>query len=59
MVEVEWWDCNIVNQLELPIMWSVALESMTHVEEEEIKHVLVLPDSKIVVIEVDANLSDL
>ena len=27
-------------------MWSVAPESMTHVEEEEIKDVLVLPDSK-------------
>ena len=39
-------------------MWSVALESMTHVEEEEIKHVLVLPDSTSVVIEVDADLSD-
>ena len=36
-------------------MWSVVLESMTHVEEEEIKHVLVLPDSKSVLIEVDAD----
>ena len=40
-------------------MWSVASESMTHVEEEEIKHVLVLLDSTSVVIEVDANLIDL
>ena len=40
-------------------MRSVALESMTHVEEEEIKHVLVLPDSMCAMIEVDANLSDL
>ena len=40
-------------------MWSVALESMTHVEEEEIRHVLVLPNLTNVVIEVDANLSDL
>ena len=39
-------------------MWSVALESITHVEEEEIKHVLVLPDSTSVVIKVDADLSD-
>ena len=39
--------------------WSVALESITHVEEEEIKHVLVLPDSTNVMIEVDADLSDL
>ena len=40
-------------------MRSVALESMTHVEEAEIKHVLVLPDSTSVVIKVYANLSDL
>ena len=39
-------------------MWSVALESMTYVEEKEIKHVLVLPDSTSVVIEVDVDLSD-
>ena len=36
-------------------MWSVAPESITHVEEEEIKHVLVLLDSMSVVIEVDAD----
>ena len=35
-------------------MWSMTLESMTRVEEEEIKHVLVLPDLMSVVIEVDA-----
>ena len=35
-------------------MWSVAPESMTHVEEEEIKHVLVLSDSMSVLIDVDA-----
>ena len=34
-------------------MWSVALESMIHVEEEEIKHVLVLPDSKSVLIQTE------
>ena len=39
-------------------MWSVAVESMTHVEVEEIKHVLVLLDSTSVMIEVDAGLSD-
>ena len=39
-------------------MWSVALESMTHVEEEEIKHVLVLPDLTSVMIEIDTDLSD-
>ena len=35
----------------------VAPESMTLVEEEEIKYVLVLPDSTSVVIEVHADLS--
>ena len=39
-------------------MLSVAPETMTHVEEEEIKHVVVLLDSTSVVIEVDAYLSD-
>ena len=39
-------------------MWSMALESMTHVEEDERKHVLVLPDSASVEIGVDAHLSD-
>ena len=39
-------------------MWLVAPESMTHVEEEEIKHVLVLPDSTTVLIKVEAKLSD-
>ena len=39
-------------------MWLGAPESMTHVEEEEIKHVLVVPDSTSVVIEVDADLSN-
>ena len=39
-------------------MWSVAPESKYLVEEDEIKHVLVLPASTSVVIEVDAGLSD-
>ena len=39
-------------------MWSVAPKSMTHMEEEEIKHVLVLLDLTSVVIEVDVDLSD-
>ena len=39
-------------------MWSMAPESITHVEEEEIKHVLVVPDSTSVVIEVDVDLND-
>ena len=39
-------------------MWSMAPKSITHVEEDERKHVLVLPDSTSVLMEVDANLSD-
>ena len=39
-------------------MWSMAPKSMTHVEEDERKHVLVLPDSARVLMEVDANLND-
>ena len=39
-------------------MWSVALESMTHVKEEEINHVLVLLDSTSVVIEINVDFSD-
>ena len=36
-------------------MWLVAPESITHVEEEELEHVLVLPDSTSVLIEADAD----
>ena len=39
-------------------MWSVAPGSMTHVEVEEIKYVLVLPDSTSVLIEANVYLSD-
>ena len=39
-------------------MWLVASKSMTHVEEDEIKHVLALLDLTSVVIEVDVDLSD-
>ena len=38
----------------LPVKWSMAPKSMTHVEEEEIKDALVLPDSSSVVIKVNA-----
>ena len=40
-------------------MWSVTPKSMTYVKEEEIKHVLVLPDPTSLLIEVDADCSDL
>ena len=48
----------MVNKLELPVMWLVAPESMTYIEEDEKKHVLVLLDLTSVVIEIDADLSD-
>ena len=38
-------------------MWSVAPESMTYVEEDEGKHVMDLPDSTSVVMDVNADLS--
>ena len=42
--------------LELPIMRSVALESMTHSEdEEETRHLFGLPDLVIAVIKVDGD----
>ena len=47
-----------MNKLELLVLWLVALESMTHVEENERKHELVLLDSVSMVTEVDADLSD-
>ena len=39
-------------------MWSMASKSMTHLEEDERKHVLVLHDSASVEIGVEADLSD-
>ena len=39
-------------------MWSMAPKSMTHVEEDERKHVLVLPDLASVEIGVDVDLSN-
>ena len=33
--EVEGWDLNVINKLELHVMQSVAPELMTHVEEDE------------------------
>ena len=39
-------------------MWSVALESMTHLEEEEIRHVLGLLDPASIVLGVKALFND-
>ena len=44
----------MVNKLELPVLWSMAAESMTHLEEEDIRYVLGLPDSTSVVVRVEA-----
>ena len=49
----------MVNKLELPVMWSVAPESMTHLEEEDIWHVSGLPDSTSVVVGVEADFNNL
>ena len=48
-----------MNKLELLIMWSVALESMTQLEEEEIRHVSGLLDSASVVVGVEADFNNL
>ena len=44
--------------LELLVMWSVALESLTHLEEEGIRHVLGLPDSASAVMGVKTDFND-
>ena len=48
-----------MNKLELPIMWSVAPESMTQLEEEVIRHVSGLPDSASAVVGVEAGFNNL
>ena len=39
-------------------MWYVALESMTHLEEEEIRHVLGLLDPTSIILGVEAPFND-
>ena len=39
-------------------MWFVVLESMAHLEEEEIRHVLGLPDSTSIVLGVETPFND-
>ena len=56
---VEGCDKNVVNTLELPVMWSVALESMTQLEEEDIRHVSGLLDSASAVVGVEAGFNNL
>lgn len=56
-------DCHLCNKnikihLELLVMWLVAFESMTHLEEEEIRHVLGLPNSTSIVMRIEANIND-
>ena len=48
-----------MNELELPVMWSVAPESMTQLEEEDIRHVLGLLDSASAVVGVEAGFNNL
>ena len=49
----------MVNKLELPVMWSMAPESMTQLEDEDIRHVSGLPDSASVVVGVEAGFNNL
>ena len=41
---------NVVRKLGLPVIWSITLESMTHFEVEEIRHLFGLPSSAMAVI---------
>lgn len=43
IVEVEKCDSNVINELELLVIFPVAPKSMAHLEEEKIKHLLGLP----------------
>ena len=49
----------MVNKLELLVMWSVAPNSMTHLEEEFIRHVSGLPNSASAVVGVEAGFNNL
>ena len=49
----------MVNKLELPIMWSVVPESMTQLEEEDIRHVSGLPDLASAVVGVETGFNNL
>ena len=49
----------MVNKLELSIMWSMAPESMTQLEEEDIRNVSGLPDSASAVVGVEAGFDNL
>ena len=59
IVEVEGCDWNVVNKLELHVMLSMAPESMTQLEEEDIRHVSGLPDSTSAVVGVEARFNNL
>ena len=49
----------MVNKLELPIMRSMAPESMTRLEEEDIRHVSGLTDSASAVVGVEAGFNNM
>ena len=49
----------MVNKLELPVMRSVAPESMTQLEEEDIRHVSGLPDSISAMVGVEVGFNNL
>lgn len=57
-LEVDVFDWKVEKRLELPVTWSVAPESMTHLEDEEIRQVFDLPDSAMVGTWVDEDFKD-
>ena len=49
----------MVNKLELHVIWSVALESMTQLEKGDIRHVSGLPNSASAMVGVEAGFNNL
>ena len=47
-----------MNKLELPVMWSVAPDSMAQLKEEDIRHVSGLLDLASAVVGVEANFNN-
>ena len=47
-LEVDVYDWKVEKRLELPIIWSMTQEWMTHLEDKEIRQVFGLLDSKMV-----------
>lgn len=49
---------KVVNRLELPVIWFVAPKSMTHLEDDDIRHLFVWLYLAIVMIGIDEDFND-